>query len=139
MGKAKEISIDLLDKILSKRTEEEKELIRYKMLLAAKIDRARKAKGWKRKHLAEALGKKPETITRWLSGTNNFTTDTLWKIGKVLGIDLINYIDAKSEVQISVYKLIISDQKLIEKKPDYDWKNFDFYENIFGNPIKFDC
>jgi len=39
----------------------------------------------------EALGKKnPSEITRWLSGTHNFTVDTLVDLGRVLERDFIN-------------------------------------------------
>jgi transcriptional regulator with XRE-family HTH domain len=61
-----------------------------KMLLAAKIDEAIKAKGWKKKDFASALNKQPSEITKWLSGNHNFTADTLWEIEKVLNIELIN-------------------------------------------------
>jgi ribosome-binding protein aMBF1 (putative translation factor) len=35
------------------------------------------------------MGKKPSDITRWLSGTHNFTTETLWEIERVLQIQLL--------------------------------------------------
>jgi len=48
------------------------------MLIAAKIDDAIKAKNWKKKDLLEAMGRKnPSLVTKWLSGTHNFTVDTL--------------------------------------------------------------
>lgn len=39
------------------------------MLIASKISKALKEKGWKKKDLMNAMGKKnPSEITRWLSG-----------------------------------------------------------------------
>ena len=39
----------------------------------------------------KALGKKtPSEITRWLSGTHNFTVDTLTDLGRVLETNFIN-------------------------------------------------
>lgn len=62
-----------------------------KMILAAKIADAMKSKGWKNKDLLAALKKgTPSVITKWLSGTHNFTIDTLVEIGQALEIDLID-------------------------------------------------
>ncbi len=35
------------------------------------------------------MGKKSSEISRWLSGTHNFTTETLWEIERVLNIQLL--------------------------------------------------
>ncbi len=59
------------------------------MLLAAKIDNAIKAKYWKKKEFAESLNKKPSEIAKWLSGTHNFTIETLFDIERVLDINII--------------------------------------------------
>ena len=61
-----------------------------RMLLAQKIDMGIKAKGWNKTKFAKEIGKKNSVITRWLSGTHNFTIDTLTDIGGLLGINLIN-------------------------------------------------
>ncbi len=79
-----------------------------KMMLAAKIGDAIKAKGWKGKDLAEELKKSPSEISKWLSGTHNFTTDTLWDIEQILNIDLIILVD-KSIQTTSVFDFSIHD------------------------------
>ena len=89
-NKAELYSSDLIDQFLNKIPPEEYERTKNKMLLAVKIDDAIKAKGWKKKDLANALNKQPSEISKWLSGIHNFTTDTLWDIEKVLNITLIN-------------------------------------------------
>ena len=61
-----------------------------KMLLAKKIDMGMKAKGFNKSEFAEEVGQKNSVITRWLSGTHNFTSDTLTDIADVLGIDLLD-------------------------------------------------
>jgi len=61
-----------------------------RMMLAARIDEAKKAKGWKNKDLAKALGKKPSEISKYLSGTHNFTIDSLSDLEEALGIQLLN-------------------------------------------------
>ncbi len=58
------------------------------MLLAALIDEALKAKGWSKKQLAEAMHKNPSEVTKWLSGTHNFTLETLYLIESYLGTTL---------------------------------------------------
>jgi ribosome-binding protein aMBF1 (putative translation factor) len=58
------------------------------MLLAVLIDDALKAKGWNKKQLAEAMHKNPSEVTKWLSGTHNFTLDTLYLIESYLGVKL---------------------------------------------------
>ncbi len=80
-----------LEKILEEITPEQQARTDVKMLLAARIADAMEAKGWNNKMLMEALGKKnPSEITRWLSGTHNFTVDTLVDLGRVLERDFIN-------------------------------------------------
>ena len=70
---------------------EEQARIDYKMQLAAKIHAALKAKGWKSLDLADALDlKSPSLVSKWLSGTHNFTIDTLVDIQRVLGIQFFN-------------------------------------------------
>ena len=78
-----------------------------RMLLAQKIDMGMKAKGWNKTRFAKEMGQKPSVITRWLSGTNNFTSDTLSDIEDVLGIRLLNsQLDSTASItfiQVSSY------------------------------------
>lgn len=94
-----------LDEIMEEIDEKQYKKTEKRMILAARIDEAIKAKGWKNKELAEALGKKPSEISKYLSGTHNFTVDTLSDIEEVLGIQLIN---AKQES-----KTIVIQQKTV--------------------------
>lgn len=87
-----------LEKILEEITPEQQARTDAKMLLAAGIADAMEAKGWNNKMLMEALGKKnPSEITRWLSGTHNFTVDTLTDLGRVLERDFINLSAGKEQ------------------------------------------
>jgi transcriptional regulator with XRE-family HTH domain len=61
-----------------------------RMILATKIANAIKTKGLKKKEFAEQMGKVPSEISKWLSGTHNFTLETLMDIEAELGIKLIN-------------------------------------------------
>ncbi len=78
---------ELLDAI----SPSEGEKIKKKMLIAAKIQTAMKARNWKGKDLLEALGKKnPSVVTKWLSGLHNFTIETLIDIERVLEINILD-------------------------------------------------
>jgi ribosome-binding protein aMBF1 (putative translation factor) len=88
---------ELIENLIHEIGPEEQESTDRKMLLAARIHDAMKAKGMKKGQLAEVLGKRPSEITKWLSGTHNFTIETLWEIGDVLGTELINLGNRKKE------------------------------------------
>lgn len=62
---------------------------RKRMLIAARLEDILNELGWKKKDLAEKLGKNPSEVTKWMSGTHNFTTDTLSEIEQVTGKSLI--------------------------------------------------
>ncbi|HWK07517.1 MAG TPA: helix-turn-helix transcriptional regulator [Puia sp.] len=84
-------SSDLIGDLLNDINPQEGARIDYKMQLAAKIYAGLKSKGWKSLQLAEALNlKSPSLVSKWLSGTHNFTVDTLVDIQQVLGIKLID-------------------------------------------------
>lgn len=84
-------SSGLVEGLLSNIKPEEQEKIDYKMKLAAKIYEGLKAKGWKNLDLAQALRlKSPSLVSKWLSGTHNFTVDTLTDIQRVLDIKLLD-------------------------------------------------
>ena len=102
-------SSTLIDNLLNEISPEELKRTERKMMLAARIDDALKAKGIKKGDLAKALNKKPSVISKWLSGTHNFTSETLWEIGDVLGINLINIKEQRKEPVIYVASVMASD------------------------------
>ena len=89
-NKTEKYNSDILPGILSEISPAEQEKTDERMLLAARIDDARKASGLTKKQLAQALGKRPSEITMWLSGTCNFTSDTLFDLERVLKTTLIH-------------------------------------------------
>ena len=54
----------------------QREQVRAKMRVAARIDDIRQELNLSKSEFAELLGKHPSEITKWLSGTHNFTQDT---------------------------------------------------------------
>ena len=69
-----------------------------RMLIAQKIDMGMKAKGWNKSKFANEIGQKNSVITRWLSGTHNFTSDTLTDIEDILDINLLDTLIERSKV-----------------------------------------
>lgn len=79
-----------LDSIISMRDEREYTKVKSRMKLAVKIADALREQNMTQKEFADRLGKKPPEISKWLSGTHNFTHDTLVDIQSILGIELLN-------------------------------------------------
>lgn len=63
------------------------------------------AKGMEQKDLAAALDKKESEISKWLTGTHNFTLKTIAKIESVLGESIIQ--TSKPKVSRESYILFI--------------------------------
>lgn len=119
----------LFDEILNEISPLEQAKSDAKMIIAAKIDEAMRAKGWKSKDLLKAVGKEnPSIITKWLSGTHNFTLETLVEIGSALDIQLLN-VEEKNDVEVR-YHVIVSQRAEPNPEPDY-------YNNIIGAEFNF--
>ncbi len=105
--KAENYSSELLDSMLDAITPEQQKSIDRKMMLAAKIYDAMKAKGWNQKTFAAAIGKQQSEISKWLSGTHTFTSDTLWTIGDNLGIELLPVKEISKVVEVKYVPIVI--------------------------------
>ena len=63
---------------------------RNRMIVAAKIADAMKAKNMNQKQFAKLMGRTESEISDWLSGDRNFTIDTLFDIGQALGVTFLS-------------------------------------------------
>ena len=63
---------------------------RNRMIVAAKIADAMKAKNLNQKQFAKLMGRTESEISDWLSGDRNFTIDTLFDIGQALGVTFLS-------------------------------------------------
>ena len=100
-----------------------------KMVLAARIADAMEARKWKRKDLLAAVGKmNPSVITKWLSGTHNFTVETLVELEDALGVSLLN-LDVKRQETIITYHFFVSNEVELCSEPD----DFDKINILEGN------
>ncbi len=88
INKARKYKSPLIDELLKQVTPLEMEQAKLKMQLAAKIEDLIKSKSWSKSEFAEKIGKHPSEITKWLSGTQNFTIDTLIEIAFIFKIKL---------------------------------------------------
>lgn len=124
MNEAEIYHSPIIDELIQEISPEELEKTEKRMLLATRIDDAIKAKGWKRKNFAEALGKTASEITKWLSGTHNFTCDTLFDIERVLNIKLVKLDDKPQEI-IKTYIFNVTSQSTQEP--------YDYWGSIIYN------
>lgn len=62
-------------------------------LIALRILRAIRRDGISQKQLAERMGVSPQVVNKWVKGNENFTLETIEKIERALGIELIEIIN----------------------------------------------
>ncbi|HEX9513995.1 MAG TPA: helix-turn-helix transcriptional regulator [Puia sp.] len=87
--KPRKYSSPLIHKILGEITPVQKGQTQTKMTLAANLDDLITARGWGKSEFADKVNKNPSEITKWLSGTHNFTIDTLAEIAVALNMPVV--------------------------------------------------
>lgn len=85
---ARKHTSSVINQLLDEITPVEKLQTNTKMTLAARLDDLITERGWSKSEFAEKVNKNPSEITKWLSGTQNFTIDTLAEISVVLDISV---------------------------------------------------
>ena len=88
-NKARVYDSPLIKKLLAEITPEQHLRIEKQMLMAVRIADAIEEKGWSKQEFAAKMGQNPSAVSRWLSGTHNFTLTTLTDIQRVLGTQLL--------------------------------------------------
>lgn len=78
-----------LQEIFNEIPQEKREETRLSFAISNRLDALMKERGMNRKQLAEAIGKRPNEITRWLSGEHNFTIATLARLSTFFGQSII--------------------------------------------------
>jgi len=85
-----------------------------KMMLALKIGQALNTKGWNSKRFAEEMMQQPSVISKWLSGTHNFTADTLSDIEEKLGIELLATQEPERTVtKVRAYRIAAQNKPIV--------------------------
>jgi transcriptional regulator with XRE-family HTH domain len=95
----KKISSSIINELLSEISPIENMQTSAKMSLSARLEDLILSKGWGKREFAEKVNKNPSEITKWLSGTQNFTIDTLCDIAYALGIS-IEELFASKKIQV---------------------------------------
>lgn len=85
MKRAKTSLRELLDDIKP----EERAEARLSFQISNRLDSLMQEKGLSKKQFADAIGKRPSEITRWLSGEHNFTISTLAMLSTFFGQPII--------------------------------------------------
>lgn len=89
MNKARKISSPLLRSLIDVNSHQYR-MVERRMRLAGFIADLIEKKGWTKCEFAEKVGKQPSVISKWLSGTHNFTFETLSLIEEVVGVTIVN-------------------------------------------------
>nr|WP_294993841.1 helix-turn-helix transcriptional regulator [uncultured Sediminibacterium sp.] len=92
-------SSKILGDLLAKITPVSQFQTNTRMTVAARIDDLIIARGWGKSELAQKLNKNPSEVTKWLSGTQNFTLDTLSEIAFIMQIP-VSELFAPMQIQI---------------------------------------
>ena len=112
MNKARKVSSPLLKSLLDENSKHYR-MVERRMRLAGFIADLIEQKGWTNGEFARKMGKQPSVISKWLSGTHNFTTETLWEIEEVIGEKIIPMALPKSRQEHSVrYTRSLSESKI---------------------------
>lgn len=97
-----------------------------KMQLAARIADLIVEKGWSKSEFAAKVGKQPSEISKWLSGTHNFTIDTLCEIAVTMDIEFAELL-SEHKTQITIYKQTVSKQIVAEPSPYFNFLSGSIY------------
>lgn len=71
---------------------EKREETRLSFNISNRLDSLMREKGLNKKQFADAIGKRPNEITRWLSGEHNFTIATLAMLSTFFGKPIITVV-----------------------------------------------
>lgn len=100
---------NIIDELLSSITPEEQARTDKRMMLAAKIAQAMEDKGWTAKKFGEEMDQHASVISKWLSGSHNFTCDTLSDIEEKLGVELLALRERKLKVtKVVEYRIVVT-------------------------------
>jgi transcriptional regulator with XRE-family HTH domain len=122
---AREYDSPLIQSLLAEITPEEHERTVKQMMMSARIEDGIIAKGWNKGDFAKKMGKNPSEVSKWLSGSHNFTLDTLTDIQRVLGIQLLCVEEEKPIIQEVVkveYRTILVSSKVSGSERPYQRK-----------------
>lgn len=113
----------LVSELINEITPVEKTQANTKMTLAARLDDLIATKGLGKKEFAEKVNKNPSEITKWLSGTHNFTIDTLVEIAVALDISVSDLLAPKKIQVVRRGNIVIKGERIQPGIPYYTLKD----------------
>ncbi len=134
--KAEKHSSSLIKKLLNERDVKQTGRVSARMLLASKIDDELKARNWSKKRFADEMGKRPSVVTKWLSGTHNFTVDTLVDIESKLGILLLDVTLEHKEIVEEYIPILVSEPVSKDFSEEMLWSsliNLSFHNSVYSD------
>lgn len=78
-----------LQEIFNEIPVEKREETRLSFAISNRLDALMRERGLNKKQFADALGRRPSEITKWLSGQHNFTISTLAMLSSFFGQPII--------------------------------------------------
>lgn len=102
----------IVSDLLSEITPVEKMQTSTKMTLAARLDDLITSRGWGKSEFAEKVNKNPSEITKWLSGTQNFTIDTLSEIAVALGMSVAELFAPKRVQVVNKVNIVVKVERV---------------------------
>ena len=131
--KARNYSSSKLQELLDEITPLEMEQTKVKMQIAARIEDFMKARNWSKSQFATKFGKNTSEITKWLSGTQNFTIDVLTEIASTFEVELAALLGRKQVSVIYRKEIVVKSVAVpnsIKLTTPYD-DGFDVYGTSF--------
>ncbi len=92
---------NLFEKYLERVDPEIRNEVRLNIDIANRIYDLINKKGMTQREFAALMGKRESEVSRWLSGTRGFTTNTLAKISAVLGEPIVKVPEASEQSMVS--------------------------------------
>lgn len=112
--KINDMTNEFYNKALEKVKPETRAYVSLSMEIVARIDDLLQQKGWTGADLARAFDKSPSEISRWLSGTHNFTLETIARLESVLGEPILRVetsaLSGKAAQRKSEFSVIVTDK-----------------------------
>jgi ribosome-binding protein aMBF1 (putative translation factor) len=129
--KARTYNSPIVEIILSNISKEELDITEGKMKLAIKIAEAIKASGLNKSQFAKKINKNNSEISKWLSGTHNFTTETLLLLENELTIKLLDSEINQTQALKNLHFVVMASKEI---KSIYNFMNLlDFSKPDYSN------
>lgn len=105
---AKKYSSALISGLLNETTAAEKLQVSTKMQVAVRLQDLITTAGLSKGAFAEKVNKNPSEITKWLSGTHNFTIDTICEIALALNVPVAELFAFEQTQVINKVQIVVS-------------------------------